>query len=67
MMRTFSFTSLLRTCLAFAAPVVVGFGIASTAPAAAGAVLAMPKPTTTGAANARHVRSSEVNEKVRII
>ena len=37
MMRTFSFTSLLRTCLAIAAPVVVGFGLASTAPASAAA------------------------------
>ena len=37
MMRSFSFTSLLRTCLAIAAPVVVGFGLASTAPASAAA------------------------------
>ncbi|MEA2786606.1 MAG: hypothetical protein QOF71_2710 [Candidatus Eremiobacteraeota bacterium] len=37
MMRSTSFTSLLRTCLAIVAPVVVGIGIASTAPASAAA------------------------------
>nr|MDQ6924878.1 hypothetical protein [Candidatus Eremiobacteraeota bacterium] len=37
MMHSFSFTSLLRTCLAIAAPVIIGFGIASTAPASAAA------------------------------
>jgi hypothetical protein len=36
-MRTFSFSSLLRTCAAVVAPVVIGFGIASTAPAFAAA------------------------------
>jgi hypothetical protein len=44
--RSFSFTSLLRTCLAVAAPVVVGFGLASTAPASAA-----PTPAGTAISN----------------
>ncbi|MCU1578780.1 MAG: hypothetical protein JWP19_984 [Rhodoglobus sp.] len=50
MMRTRSFSSLLRTCLAVAAPVIVGFGIANTMPASAAATPAGTQISNTATA-----------------
>ncbi|HEY6234069.1 MAG TPA: hypothetical protein VIW69_03060, partial [Candidatus Elarobacter sp.] len=50
MMRTISFASLLRTCAVVAAPVIVGFGIASMSPASAAQTAAGTPITNTATA-----------------
>ncbi|HEY0382621.1 MAG TPA: hypothetical protein VGC72_10510 [Candidatus Elarobacter sp.] len=49
-MRAFSFATLLRTCFAIVAPVVVGFGIVSTSPASAAQTAAGTPITNTATA-----------------
>jgi hypothetical protein len=49
-MRSFSFASLLRTCVALVAPAIVGFGIASMAPASAAQTAAGTPITNTATA-----------------
>src|SRR4030081_2085094 len=49
-MRTFSFAALLRTGLAVVAPVVVGFGLATSAPASAAQTAAGTPITNTATA-----------------
>nr|MDP9106162.1 hypothetical protein [Candidatus Eremiobacteraeota bacterium] len=49
-MRTLSFASLLRTCVAVVAPAVIGFAVASTAPASAAQTAAGTPITNTATA-----------------